>query len=554
MPLANISRRLGRLVRYPAAPLVVLLITWGGYLALVFSRMVVVNTDGLTFGHENVWSDWALHVGLARLFATRPSADWFFSHPIFVGAKLSYPFAADLISGLLLRGGVSLYWAFIGPSILTGGLLLVGLYRLLAVVTRRAWLPVGVISLYFLTSGLGGLAWISELTAHPTWSLLTYPPRQYGRFDIYQWYSGNVLTGLIIPQRAFLLGLTAGVWILWLVLDVIRRDEWQSRDRWRLLAAGGLAGLMPIIHPHSLIVVVAVSAVAVVATQRHWKMWLWYILPAALLGSALYLIFISGAIRGHFLSWLPFYGAGDFWLWLVEWWRQWGLLLPVAFVAASVIRPRDRLERIWLGGLTIMFIVGQFWLFQPVKWDNSKVFFWSALGFCLLAAQAIAGLGRRGLAAQTVAALLIVGLTATGVLELIQLARIDRHSYTLLDTDDLAFGRAVTATSPRAVFLTAPIHHSPPAVWGGRTLVLGYEAWAWNYGLDYEPRRDDVASMYRGGPAAVGLLARYGVGYVVFGPEERDQAGTDETFYADHYPIFYQSPKYKVYTILSSKT
>jgi hypothetical protein len=58
-------------------------LNWGLFYMVIFARMIALNEHGLQVGHENVWSDWALHVGLATVFAEKSPADWFAYHPMY---------------------------------------------------------------------------------------------------------------------------------------------------------------------------------------------------------------------------------------------------------------------------------------------------------------------------------------------------------------------------------------------------------------------------------------------------------------------------------------
>ena len=58
--------------------------------------------------------------------------------------------------------------------------------------------------------GPGGFRWLADIKAQGVGALLL-PPQEYGRaLDDwgYQWYAGNFLVGMLLPQRAFLPGMT----------------------------------------------------------------------------------------------------------------------------------------------------------------------------------------------------------------------------------------------------------------------------------------------------------------------------------------------------------
>ena len=65
---------------------------WIGLLSFLYSQMLIQKNDGLYAGHPYVWSDWALHIGMARIFATKDPSVWFATHPLYAGGKFTYGF------------------------------------------------------------------------------------------------------------------------------------------------------------------------------------------------------------------------------------------------------------------------------------------------------------------------------------------------------------------------------------------------------------------------------------------------------------------------------
>jgi uncharacterized membrane protein len=77
-------------------------------------------------------------------------------------------------------------------------------------------------------------------------------------------------------------------------------------------------------------------------------------------------------------------------------------------------------------------------------------------------------------------------------------------------------------TPESALILHAPTYNTP-AFLAGRQSLLGYPGHIWSRGLDYAAREHHIGQIYAGGPEADGLLAQYGVDYVLVGPVERNQ-------------------------------
>ena len=86
----------------------------------------------------------------------------------------------------------------------------------------------------------------------------------------------------------------------------------------------------------------------------------------------------------------------------------------------------------------------------------------------------------------------------------------------------MAFGHRIRAvTPPGSIVLHAPTYNSEVFL-AGRRSVLGYPGHTWSQGLDAGTREEDIRAIYAGAPDAAALLSRYGVGYVLVGPRERE--------------------------------
>src|SRR3989344_4537884 len=84
---------------------------WFIYFTWFWSHALFFNEVGdLVAGHVNIWGDWAAHFTMGSALAVR---GWFIGSPIFEGSKFSYPFLADLFSGVLINAGVNFWAAFV---------------------------------------------------------------------------------------------------------------------------------------------------------------------------------------------------------------------------------------------------------------------------------------------------------------------------------------------------------------------------------------------------------------------------------------------------------
>ncbi|NJL86987.1 MAG: hypothetical protein HC886_15065 [Leptolyngbyaceae cyanobacterium SM1_1_3] len=542
-----------------------LMLTWGAYFFILFIRIFDHRPDALYIGTEHTRSDWPLHMSMATLFATKNPQDWFAHHPMYAGGKFTYGFLTNLISGLLMRVGFSLEKAFILPSILYALLLLVGLYALFYIIFQSQRQSLLALSIFLLSSGMGGIRFLRDLSGTPNLDLFFYPPEPYSRLDQYQWYSGNAIAGLLVPQRAFLLGLMMSVWALAALLYVVLERGNHRQDRRLLLTAGVLVGLLPIAHAHSFIALILISApLYVVASllRERWLDLLYYAVPATLLSVTLYLIFIAGGIENpEFMRWFPGWTAGGgLWRWIAMWLKALGNMVPMAIAGFWLLhkqgwtRNQSWLIHTFFLSFFGIFLLGNLILFQPIPWDNSKLFFWAYLGFAGLAIFPLKWIWRHGgcNVGRLDVILLTFLLTFTGFLEVVRLQRFDRNWNHFTNVEDIQLGAEIRRnTDPIAIFLTEPYGNHFVMTWAARPILMGYTAWVGNFGFLYKQREKDLRMMFLGGAEAEPLLKQYSISYVVIGPGELRNYQANEAYYKATYPLAFENKNYRVYDVQS---
>jgi uncharacterized membrane protein len=104
-------------------------------------------------------------------------------------------------------------------------------------------------------------------------------------------------------------------------------------------------------------------------------------------------------------------------------------------------------------------------------------------------------------------------------------------------------------TSPYAVFAVADDHNSPIPTLAGRRELVGYTAWLWTYGLgDYIQRGEDDKRVLDGDPTAPALVKKYGVDYVMIGPQEIAIGGS-RAYWDAHGKVVYDDGEYVIYRL-----
>jgi hypothetical protein len=521
----------------------------------VTERAVLFEPGGIGTGVDHNLGDLPFHLAVIHSFAYGENLPP--EHPELAGVRLTYPFMVNFVAALMMRAGGSLPSAlFVEGMALT--LCLVAILHRWALVLTRDRLAALVSPLLFLLNG--GLGWmllfrdvdprqgLLALLGHLTHNYTILPTGEL------RW--GNVVTTLLVPQRTLLLGLplalgAATLW--WQVLGAAPAEgpgaaADETRARRRLAGAGAIAGLLPLVHGHSFAVVMLVGgALALLFPRRTWA---WFFVPAAVLAGPQVLWMAAGsALRARsFLAWHVGWDRGEqpvvlFWL------RNTGLFLPL-LLAAFVWR-RDgsrivhgRLARFYVP-FALCFVVPNLLQLSPWIWDNIKfLVYWFAASTPIVALL-LADLGRRRAAGRAVAGAAFVVLTLAGGLDVWRVVS-SAETHIIFDAAAVDFaGRIREATAPRDLVLHVPTYRSPVFLTGRRSL-LGYPGHIWSQGLDAGGRESDIARMYLGAADAEELMRRYGVDYVMYGPEEA-AAAPEEALQS--YPMVLGAERYRLYDV-----
>lgn len=192
------------------------------------------------------------------------------------------------------------------------------------------------------------------------------------------------------------------VWVMAGLLYVLLKERpLEKKDIVILVVSGILAGLLPIAHAHSFIVVViitgllcAVAGILCIVSYKDWDKLLYllygYAAPAGFISISLYSIFMAGGIENpHFMQWMPGWTAkGGLINSVIIWLKIWGVMIPLAIWGFFLLK-RALIVEAFFVGFFVVFAISNFILFQPTGWDNSKLFFWAYFGFCALATVAL---------------------------------------------------------------------------------------------------------------------------------------------------------------------
>ena len=515
--------------------------------------------DGLYAGYVNIWGDWAAHLTFAGSFAYGHNFPP--QYPIDPGNRLGYPFMVDFFAADLvpLRAGLT------SALVLTSGLLGLVFPAVLYLAAQRfagGRAAAAVAVLVFLLSGGLGFAYLLTDVQRGGLQALVHLHQEYtlNRDLNYQWL--NPVLAYLVPQRSTLFGFSLALIVLVLLWLAVREGSGVQA----FLFTGVIAGILPVFHVHAYGTVVALSVFwAAFKWRREWVAffapalvigvpilaWMW---PAANTSVCGNLPSLGGyCIEPGWLSYADWRRDGA--LWFVRdfawfWIKNTSLLIPLLVTAHLLHRwfPTDFPK--WFSPMWLWFVVPNFIVLQPWDWDNTKFFiFWALLGSVTVGG-VLAGMFRRGPIAATGAAALLVLLCLSGTLDLARASDFSVSSVQFTDAGGLQVADWVrNNTSPTALFAVADDHNNPIPTLAGRRELIGYPGWLWTYGLaDFGQKGEDLRLILTGAASAPQLVRKYGVDYVMIGPQELD-LGASRAYWDEHATMVYNRLGYSIYRI-----
>ena len=518
-------------------------IWWGGwalFFGWLFGRVWQMGESGaIETAPATNYGDLGFHVSIISSLAYGENLPP--ENPIYLGLPLTYPFLIDFLTAFLLRCGAGWREAFLIGNVPLG-LALVGLVEQLA----RRWSGGNRLAgrlaplLLVLSGGLGWLRFGENLVAwwrgggagrEGLFWFLTHLPATYtignevliGGKPVALHY-GNLLTTLLVPQRSFLFGLPLVALILILWRTALVESRGGGSESWRLMGlAGGLAGLLPLLHAHGFFAVMLAS-LPMMALYRG-RAWIAFLVPAGLLAAPQALWLGQSGVRQTLFQFQPGWESGSTHP-VLFWMVNNGLFLLVLIATlAHFLRQgwRNHVSRFYWP-FASWFLVPNLVLLAPWAWDNIKVLaYWALASSCVVAigvAWLLRGespLGPRW--GRAFGAGLMVLLVLAGGLDVAR-GLSPAEQVPLFSASDQVVARRIRETTPpRARILHAPTHNSPVAL-SGRQSLMGYAGHLWSHGIDYQPREADVQQMLAGTEAGVSLLDKYQIEYVLIGPAE----------------------------------
>ena len=528
-------------------------------LGLVFGRAVFEKPDGIYTGLANNLGDLPMHMQVISSFTE--GHNFPVQDPTYAGVRFTYPLLSDVLSAMLVKSGATIAQAMWLQGV-TLALAMVGLMHGWTLALTRSRVA-GFMASLLLVFG-GGLGWWqifqdvrnSESGLIP---LLARLPHDYTimSLSIFRW--GNSLTSLFVPQRSFLLGLPLAILIFYLWWSCLNsasaESQMQPASRFRcrgaMAAAGFCAGMLPLIHAHSFVVVFGAASCLAILFRTWWREWLLFFAVALVvaLPEILWLSQSTGINAQKYLGWQwgwDHAGYNVLWFWFVNA----GFFILLLIAAIFWRRPGYQVPRrllIFYLPFLLFFIVPNAMKLAPWIWDNIKVLFYWYVASIPLVAYFLAYWFNRRSKLRWMAVGLLATLTLSGALDILRVITntVEMREFT---RDGIATAKLIAQVAPpQAVVLHAPAFDSPVFLTGRRSL-LGFAGWIWSRGLDFSQRENDIRRIYSGGPDAVALLERYHVDYAIIGPQERSFMPINQEFWS-HYPLMSRIGDYQLYKV-----
>lgn len=551
-----------------------------------FQRAMIELPEGIYTGILNNFGDLPFHISVITSFAYGNNFQP--EDPTFAGVRFTYPFLTDFVSAIFLRCGADLRQSmFIENFVLA--LAFVGvLHRWALELLRDRLAAVLTPILVFLNGGFGWiLLWPALQKYSSTAELLKSLPVSFTVIPETTWRWGNALSTLLIPQRGFLLGLPLAIIVFtqwWLATgdadkgtpgDAIEKEPEKPKKKTKkrrspkregtfrrsalnlsvssiqhMIAAGIIAGLLPLVHAHSFVAVMVVGG-CIALLQRRWREWITFaaVASAIALPQMWWSTHHSAVNATRFFDWQYGWDRGKenaIWFWL----KNAGLFIPLTIAAVlwrgkHPLVPRRLL--LYLAPFSLCFIVPNVLKLAPWIWDNIKVLFYWWLASAPLIALLLARLWQKGPVPKFLALVLFGCITLAGALDVGAIV-MRSNQYQVFDSAGVAFAELVKKkTEPRALIIHAPVHNHPVFLTGRRSL-MGYPGHIWTHGLDYTQRESEIRRIYAGGSDAPLLLQKYGVQYAVVGPHERDLMTVNDQFFS-RFQLIGEVGGYRLYKI-----
>ena len=544
------------------------LIIIGAYLQYTHNMRMV---DGAYHVGQSTYSDINLHLSIVTGIR---DAQFPPDYILLPGTRLCYPFLMDALSGSMYILGTDMSTCLVLPGTLMMALVFLGYACLSWRLTGRAWMMVLCVLLLFVNGGFGFFNMLDMVFKDPSrfYEIFTgyyMTPTNLPDLNL-RW--SNILVDMMVPQRTFLAGWTLLLPTLYVVIDGTR-----THDRRTFVLAGVLGGCLPMINTHAFLALGLASlgfmcwelcgctrnvkhakdartrTEAIAMRKRVFIDYLFYGGIAVCMALPQILTWtINQATSGGFLkfhfNWVNNEGGlidEYFWFWIKN-------IGPVALFIIPALLDSKREQRMIAVGAFTIFAVAELIVFQPLVYDNNKLYYVWYLLMLPVVMRYIQRIGDAMRAAKLRGAPIfmamfvfcgLLGGTLTIGREMIS----DYQLYSAVEVEAMEF---VDDNVPQdAVFLAGNQHNNAVSTLAGRKLVCGSDTFLYFHGLNYYEQKADAAAMFNDPVGNAELFDKYGVDYIYVSAWERSQFALDEPLIASIYPLWYSHGDINIYAV-----
>ncbi len=558
-----------------------------------FERALLETPNGIFTGASQNFGDLPFHLG--AIFSFTDGGNFPPENPSYAFAKFSYPFMADLITAAFAKFGASVRDAMLVQNVFLAFSLLVILKRFVFKLTGSRLAGKIAPVLLFFSGGLGFLWFLADYWqgAQSFFDLIWNLPKDYTISEKFRW--GNSLVVLFITQRSLLLGMPLTIIVLqkiWEIFSSEKVKKWKSEKGENLpseisffpfnlfpfsaFLVGLLAGTLPLIHVHSLVVLFVVSAFLFFLRLDRLREWIAFGVGVSIVAVPELAWAMTGSATRltEFIAWNFGWDKRDasfFWFWLTNT----GIFIPLLLLGiylifnakarrregaketekqstdkeGRIMKDEGRRTNLLLFSLPffLLFFVSNLVKLAPWEWDNIKVLIYWFVCSLPFVAFVLAWLWNGDRITKIVAVGCLIVLTASGAIDVWRTAS-GEINYKIFDKDAVTIAEQIKLkTAPNALFLNAPTFNSA-VVLSGRRSLMRYTGHLASYGIDFGERETDVKRIYAGDAAAEIFLNKYGIEYVLVSPEETSNLPVNEEFFR-RFPVVAEAGEYRVYQI-----
>lgn len=548
---------------------------WGAVLAVVIPLTIIgaylqythnmrpVN-GGYNVG-QSTYSDINLHLSIVTGIRNAAFPPEYILLP---GTRLCYPFLTDALSGSMYMLGTGISACLALPGTIMMGLVFLGYACIAWRLSGKRWITVLAVLMLFVNGGFGFIDMLDMVIKDPSrfydiFSGYYMTPTNLPDLNL-RW--SNILVDMMVPQRTFLAGWTALLPALYLLIGATRSQE--GRD---FALTGIMAGCLPMINTHAFLALGLCSAGFMVwqiihagadgadgniKNARRAVLRNYLIYGGIALAMALPQIFtwtLNQAAQGHFVkphfNWVNNDGTQlidtYFWFWIKN-------IGPAALFIIPALLDSEGEQRMIAVGSFVIFAVAELVVFQPLVYDNNKLYY---VWYLLMLPVVLRYIQRLGHAMQKMrvrGGILLMGCFVlcsllSGALTIGREWISDYQLYTAPEVEAMEY---VDEHAPEdAVFLAGNQHNNAVSTLAGRRLVCGSDTFLYFHGLKYDVQQHDAYSMFTDPAGTKALFDKYGVDFIYMSAYERSQFNPDEALISEMYPLWYECGDIKIYAV-----